>query len=556
MAFWRFGPVCELDLWVRRPWFGPPPLLTGKDRVPMTAPTATANLLDQFVERAGSLYSLPAVAVEVLELTAQPRIDTRALKACVERDPALTGRLLRVVNSSLFGLSREVTDLNQALALLGVKPLKLLVLGFSLPRALYAGMDAEELEHYWRFTLLKAVAARELSQAFWKGVGDESFIAGLLQDIGMLVLAQELGESYLSFLHGVREQRANLLQLETETLGFDHTMLSARLLDRWSLPASLVDAVGTSAPAGDSPCLPVGDSPLPRILHLATLIASILVDDRDDLLPELLQAADRYRLIRVEEIDALLETMEQSVGVMAGLFAVRLDPAGSYREILARAHVQMSQVAMESLADILGDQTARGAQVDRQSLRQAIEQFAGGHPVRAHRGVASARPTALSAVHDPGLLGRIGDAIAVTRARHCELSVVLLQVDEFPDLLIRRGLECAAQFSSALRTGVHLLCELPCECLLVEDARLAILLPNCDRQQAVATTRALTERLASWLVERGEAGALLTFSAGVAALATPTRHSRADDLLEAAERCLFAALQSGGRVIKSIDVLG
>jgi HD-like signal output (HDOD) protein len=531
----------------------------------MTAPTTTANLLDQIVERAGSLYSLPAVAVEVLELTAQPRIDTRALKACVERDPALTGRLLRVVNSSLFGLSREVTDLNQALALLGVKPLKLLVLGFSLPKTLYAGMDAEELEHFWRFTLLKAVAARELSQAFWKGVGDESFIAGLLQDIGMLVLAQELGDSYLSFLHGVRDQRANLLQLETETLGFDHTMLSARLLDRWSLPASLVDAVGKSAPAGDGACLPAGDSPLPRILHLATLIASILVDDRDDLLPELLHAADRYRSIRVEQIDALLETMEQSVGVMAGLFAVRLEAAGSYREILARAHAQMSQVAMESLADMLGGQaladmlggqTARGAQVDRQSLRQAVEQFTGGQPVRAPRGAASVRPAAPSAVHDPGLLGRIGDAIAVTRARHCELSVVLLQVDEFPNLLIRRGPEFAAHFGSALRTGVHLLCELPCECLLVEDARLAILLPNCDRQQAVATTRTLTEQLASWLVERGEAGAPLAFSAGVATLATPTRHSRADDLLEAAERCLFAAVQSGGRVVKSIDVLG
>jgi hypothetical protein len=136
------------------------------------------------------------------------------------------------------------------------------------------------------------------------------------------------------------------------------------------------------------------------------------------------------------------------------------------------------------------------------------------------------------------------------------LSVVLLQVDEFPDLLMRRGPESASHFSSALRTGVHLLCELPCECLLVEDARLAILLPNCDRQQAVATTRTLTEQLASWLVERGEAGAPLAFSAGVATLATPTRHSRADDLLEAAERCLFAAMKSGGRVVKSIDVLG
>lgn len=522
----------------------------------MSVSTATANLLDQFVERAGSLYSLPAVALEVLELTSQPRIDTRALKACVERDPALTSRLLRVVNSSLFGMSREVTDLNQALALLGVKPLKLLVLGFSLPKTLYAGIDAEELQHFWRFTLLKAVAARELSQKFWKGVGDESFIAGLLQDIGMLVLAQELGESYLSFLHGVREQRANLLQLETETLGFDHTTLSARLLDRWSLPASLVEAIGTPAPMGDGACLPAGESPLPRILHLATLIASILVDDRDDLLPQLLHAADRYRSIQVEQIDALLESMEESVGVMAGLFAVRLDTTGSYREILARAHAQMSQVAMDSLADILGGQTARGAQVDRHPLREAVEQFASGQPVQSPRTVASIAAAARSATPDPGLLGRIGDAIATTRARHCELSLVLLQVDAFSDLLVRRGPEFAAHLGSALRTGVHLLCELPCECLLVEDARLAILMPHCDRQQAVATTRSLIEGLANWLVERGEAGAPVTFSAGVAALATPTRHSRADDLLDAAERCLFAAVQSGGRVIKSIDVLG
>ena len=66
----------------------------------------------------------------------------------------------------------------------------------------------------------------------------------------------------------------------------------------------------------------------------------------------------------------------------------------------------------------------------------------------------------------------------------------------------------------------------------------------------------LMDRLATWLAERGDATSPLSFSAGVAALATPTRHSRAEDLLVAAERCLFAAVQSGGRVIKSIDVLG
>ena len=99
--------------------------------------------LDEIVRRARGLYSLPAVAMEVLQLTSTETVDTRALKQCVENDPALTARLLRVVNSSLFGLSSQVSDLNQALALLGIKPLKLLVLGFSLPdRLLSRGLPA------------------------------------------------------------------------------------------------------------------------------------------------------------------------------------------------------------------------------------------------------------------------------------------------------------------------------------------------------------------------------------------------------------------------------
>ena len=139
----------------------------------MSTQVTPGQVLQKFVERANSLYSLPTVAIEVLELTEKPRVDAQALKKCVERDPALTAKLLRVVNSSMFGLSREVADLNQALTLLGVKPLKLLVLGFCLPKTLFDGLEGETLNRFWRFSLVKAVAARELCQTFWRGSGDE-----------------------------------------------------------------------------------------------------------------------------------------------------------------------------------------------------------------------------------------------------------------------------------------------------------------------------------------------------------------------------------------------
>src|SRR5262245_12210137 len=232
-----------------------------------TAATETVGLVQQFVERTGQLYSLPAAAAEVLRLTGEPRIDPRALKQCIETDPALAARVLRVVNSSLFGPSRQVTDLGQALTLLGIRPLKMLVLGFSLPKELFAGLEAEVLARYWRLALVKAVAARELAEGLWRLPGDEPFLAGLVQDIGMLALIQQLGEPYQKLLIHVQTYGGSVLDRELETLGFDHLVLSARLLSHWGLPASLCAAISLPPDEDRIDELTRDERTEPRILH-------------------------------------------------------------------------------------------------------------------------------------------------------------------------------------------------------------------------------------------------------------------------------------------------
>ena len=85
----------------------------------------TSPQLEQLASRAVTLYSRPTVAMELVRLAEEPGVDAQALKDCVAQDPALTCKVLRVVNSSLFGLHRPVADLTQAIGLLGIKPLKL-----------------------------------------------------------------------------------------------------------------------------------------------------------------------------------------------------------------------------------------------------------------------------------------------------------------------------------------------------------------------------------------------------------------------------------------------
>ncbi len=148
----------------------------------------------EIIARTQSLYSLPGVTAQVLELTRTTQIDTAELKRCIEQDPALAVKLLRVVNSSLFGLSRTVVDLQQAMNVLGINPLRMLVLGFSLPERLFLFVNRDIMSRYWHRTLLKATIARQLSKmvkTIISGNEDDAFIAGLVGDIGLLVMLQE-----------------------------------------------------------------------------------------------------------------------------------------------------------------------------------------------------------------------------------------------------------------------------------------------------------------------------------------------------------------------------
>ncbi len=322
--------------------------------------TAPSPLIETLVNRARELFSLPRVAMDVLELTKDPKVDARLLKDCIENDPALTSKLLRVVNSSLFGLSGEVSDLNQALALLGVKPLKLLVLGFSLPDGLFTGIAGDLLRRYWQHTLTKAVAAREICQTLWKVSGDEAFLCGLLQDIGQLVLIQDLGKPYVTFLRKMQDEEPDLLRLETRALGFDHTELTSRLLAHWNLPRDLVEAIARPRSADAIDRLPPEKQPVTQILHLAELIAQLVADAHTVVLPELLDAGRRYRGLTPTQLESLIDRLQAKVEQLAEVLTLTLPDDKDYREVLVQA-LGYAEDARVVLLDAMVESATRSA---------------------------------------------------------------------------------------------------------------------------------------------------------------------------------------------------
>jgi len=560
--------------------------------------------LDALAVRAESLYSLPAVAMKALELTRDPEVDNGALKECIENDPALTAKLLKVVNSSLFGLSRKVSDLGQALALLGTKPLKLLVLGFSLPPSLCEGVQIEVLRRYWRHTLTKAVACRKLAEQLYRRPGDEAFLAGLLQDLGILLLIQELGENYTRFLDKANAQQQELAAVERRALGFDHTMLTARLLTHWNLPPALVEAIacgaapeqgrgkekeksrsgeGQTQPSTLDP-QPSPPPPLRHVLKLGELLARFLADGHTRPLDELLAVDPLVPSLTHRQLEAMLDETLEQVGQLADALALELPGGLQYEALLARAHRQLSAVAADAASDLVWqeqasdtlDVIAESLAAESGSLCEAVRKAAVRTTLRRTPSTALSTTTRTAgrnespaagslfeqpaakipaaAEPDPGLIGQLARAVTACRQVRRPLSILLVALNDPDALLPAHGVAGFERLCGLLRVAAAGLEHPGMVCLPHGEGCFAVIVPGCERSQAVHLATELADgfrRTVRELLPGG--GAAVGISLGVASVSAPSKNFPAENLFHAADRCLYASRASGG-VVKSIEI--
>lgn len=530
---------------------------------------STTQAIDEMVSRAKSLYTLPAVATEVLQLTSDPSVEPQTLKECIARDPALTAKVLRVVNSSLFGLPGEVSDLNQAISLLGMKPLKILVLGFSLPDELFAEVARDQLHWYWTNTLTRAVAAREIGARYFGASGDDAFLAGLLQDLGVLVFAKQLGRTYTTMLSQTIEGGFDLRQAETQAMGFDHIQLTAALLESWHMPRQLVDAIASQHDPHTAVREYRLNDMLARVLHLANLTTALVGEHRLSALPDLLEAAELYCNLDKTELYELIVHLQPKVNHLAEVLSVEVATTRDYGQILGTAHELMSQLTESAFAlsdEPVGGPAVNGALFDEAlQLRQAMDAFLAQPqailPAEEAKKVAPAfaRAQRVCRHHPPPaapwsdhFVNQLTVLAGRCRTQWQPLSLVIVAVsNDAPDVVGNDRI-----LSQWLDESCYE--ELPVSTMIDNSLphQRIIALPSCDRQEAVRIAdrlirhieRSLDQAATSIFPVHGQA------SAGVATVTLPSKSFRASDLLQTAARCLAAAQASETSVVKSLEI--
>lgn len=197
---------------------------------------------DDIIGTIGDLPPMPLVAVKTLELLQDPDSTIKKLAETISLDPAVSARILKISNSSMYGLVRQITTLHNALVILGERTVRSLVLASSMSSVNKQFGLLEKM--LWEESIGTALASRYVSKTLGRGDSEEAFLAGLFSNLGKVVQNNNQREQYQELVEAVyNDPDADYAVLEKEYFDYPYQIVGAAVLNSWQIAPLLVNAV-------------------------------------------------------------------------------------------------------------------------------------------------------------------------------------------------------------------------------------------------------------------------------------------------------------------------
>ena len=207
----------------------------------------TKAIVDKALASIGDVATLPEITIQIIEIVEDPKSTARDLHEVIKNDPALSVKVLKVVNSAFYGLPGQVASVDRAIILLGLSAVKNIAIAASIARLFKGNRISEHFSasDLWMHSVAVAVTAHALAKCSPHPVMlDEVFVAGLIHDIGTLVERQCFPEQFAEVIQRCMTSGGNFLECERQVIGADHQAFGVGLTTKWKFPRHLRAAVG------------------------------------------------------------------------------------------------------------------------------------------------------------------------------------------------------------------------------------------------------------------------------------------------------------------------
>ena len=231
------------------------------------------NELDQIKD----LPTLPVIAMDANKMLMDYNTSTKKLKQTIEKDQAMVPKMLKLVNSSFFGFQSRISNIEHAIVILGFNMIRNMIVSVSIIEAFSGkkGLKDFDMTQFWTHSVAVAVISRYLSLQTRLHAPEDSFTAGLLHDIGKIILFQYFHDYFIKAWGSSKENDISFYDAEKREIPADHARLGAHLAGKWQLPAGLVDAIRWHHDVKED----VIDYDLLIIVHVADKIVNSLMSD-------------------------------------------------------------------------------------------------------------------------------------------------------------------------------------------------------------------------------------------------------------------------------------
>ena len=480
------------------------------------------NDLTDLAKKIGKLPTLPGVAIKILQAMQRETPNIAEISEVISADGPLSAKVLRVVNSPFYGLSKKITSVHQAIVYLGLNAVKNLALSFSLLRGFAPKRKgAFDYVQFSKDSLVGAVAAKSLTEKINRRHGENAFFLGLLQNIGMLIMVESMPDEYEKVIGEAGSIGRPLHEIEKNLLGINHMEVGEFVTHSWGLPATFNVPIGFHHCPERLAC-PLDDiEQLTRILHLSSLYIDLFKSsDLNAGYAEIEKHIQAYKLTSVVDKSDFAEEVAEGVKSIFPIFDLQIDE---------KKHIEIIEAARSELADLSSE-----------LLNQVHSQACCLDQLRQQVGLDSMTQL----YNHERFMEILYQEISRAARYKTPLSIIMADVDHFKSINDFFGhqagdhaLKCvSAQLKKLLRDSDHI--------ARYGGEEFAIVLPMTPLKDTLLTAERLRKSIESQKIIYDERSISVTMSFGIASFEN-NREIDVEGFIKMADEALYDAKNTG-----------